>query len=114
MTRQCITSDEAPYSNIQHGRPCTDCPFARTAFSGWLGDNSAEEWVAMLHGEARIDCHAIIGPQCAGAAIYRANVGKLPRDKTLFMLLADRKLAFAGPGEFVRHHEKHEKRMKKT
>ncbi len=106
MTRQCITSDEAPESNIQHGRPCTDCPFARTALPGWLGDASVQEWVAMLHGETRIDCHAIIGPQCAGAAIYRANVGKVPRDQTLLKLAADRNLVFAGPGEFIRHHEK--------
>lgn len=106
MTRQCIASDEAPVSNLQHTKPYTDCPFARTALPGWLGTVTAQEWVATLHGDGRIDCHAISGPQCAGAAIYRANVCKLPRDKSQLALPADRKLVFSGPGEFLRHHEK--------
>jgi hypothetical protein len=109
MTRQLIVSDEAPSSNVQHTRPCTDCPFARTALPGWLGSGSPQEWLVILHGEERIDCHAIQGPQCAGAAIYRANVCKRPRDKTLLGLPADRGLVFAGPGEFLRHHESKKK-----
>jgi hypothetical protein len=108
MTRQFISSDEAPRSNVQHMRPCTDCPFARTALPGWLGSASPQEWLVVLHGEERIDCHAIRGPQCAGAAIYRANVCKRPRDKTLLALQSDRTLVFAGPSEFLRRHEKKE------
>jgi|SRR5208337_961993 len=106
MTRQCITTEEAPHSNLQHTRPCTDCPFARTALPGWLGPYKREIWVQLLHGDERIDCHAIKGPQCVGAAIYRANVCKLPRDKSLLLLNPNRTLVFAGPGEFLRHHEK--------
>ena len=104
MTRRCIASDEAPESNIQHTRPCTDCPFARTALAGWLGGLTRQEWVSLLHSDERIDCHAIIGPQCAGAAIYRANICKLPRDKTLLRLQADRLLVFGSPIEFAEHH----------
>jgi hypothetical protein len=110
MKKQCISSDEAPRSTVQHKRPCTDCPFARTALRGWLGELTREEWVEVLHGEERVLCHAILGPECAGAAIYRSNVCKMPRDVTLLKLPADRQLVFASPGEFVRHHEVREVR----
>jgi hypothetical protein len=95
VTRRAIISDEAPVSNVQHTHPCTDCPFARTALPGWLGAATREEWVQTLHSDSRIDCHAINGPQCAGAAIYRANVCKMPRDKTLLRLEANRTLVWS-------------------
>jgi hypothetical protein len=104
MTRQIISSDDAPSSNIQHTNPCTDCPFARTAVRGWLGGSSPMEYVMLAHDEERIDCHAINGPQCAGAAIYRSNVCKSPRDKTLLILPADRVRVFANTKEFLAHH----------
>lgn len=104
MTRQFISGDEAPQSNIQHSNPCTDCPFARTALAGWLGGSSPEEWMRAVHGETRIDCHAISGPQCAGAAIYRSNVCKQTRDKTQLRLLANPTKVFSSAAEFITHH----------
>jgi hypothetical protein len=71
---------------------------------GWLGSMSVEAWLAAAHGEARIDCHTLKGPQCAGAAIYRANVGKLPRDRDLLRLPSDRVTVFATRPEFVEYH----------
>jgi len=98
-------SDDAPHSDIQHTSPCHDCPFRREAVPGWLGEDSADKWVKDVHGECRVDCHAIIGPQCAGAAIYRSNVAKRTRDKTNLVLPADRERVFATPIEFLNHHK---------
>jgi len=41
-------------------RPCNDCPWRRKSCAGWLGPFGIK--------------------QCAGAAVYRANVCKSPRD----------------------------------
>jgi len=38
-------------------------------------------------------------------AIYRANIGKLPRDRSALRLPVDRVAVFATPMEFQAHHE---------
>lgn len=76
----------------------------------------------MAHGEEPIACHTSIPDsdespddvflgwdepgalQCAGAAIYRANVHKSPRDSAIAILPADLETVF-GFGEFREHHE---------
>ena len=92
----------------QHKKPCKDCPWRRNAVNGWLGSLSAEEWVAAAHQEARIDCHINVEPatQCAGAAIYRANILKLPRYAEILVLPKDREKVFCTPMEFLDHHKK--------
>lgn len=100
------TSDEAVPTSAQPTKPCHDCPFARTAINGWLGGNTKEEWSAMLQGEAEIPCHALKGPQCAGAAIMRGNMCKRPRNRALLLLPADRVLVFSNTSEFEEHHSK--------
>lgn len=102
--RQFITSDMAEPATRQHKKPCSDCPFARTAIPGWLGPYSAKQWVRLVHGEGKVECHTKIGPQCAGSAIYRGNVCKDPRDKSLLTLPKDKVRVFAGPVEFLEHH----------
>ena len=99
-----ISSDEATPAGKQIRKPCTDCPFARDAVKGWLGGNTVEEWIEMVHGETFIPCHVHPDVQCAGAAIYRNNVCKDPRDKTLLVLPRDKKRVFARPTEFLEHH----------
>lgn len=116
--RQFIGGNEATVSSRQHKRPCSDCPWSPNSLAGWLGDMTAQEWLAAAHGEARVDCHALIGPQCAGMAIYRANVCKLPRDPEQLRLPADRTLVFAGPVAFRDHHTRlpvlHDQTTKRT
>jgi hypothetical protein len=102
---QLITSEEARPAVTQHKAPCSDCPWARKSLAGWLGDTSREEWLGDAHGEARIECHTLVGAQCAGAAIYRANVFKLPRDPSLLRLPADRERVFSNKTEFWEHHD---------
>lgn len=73
--------------------PCNDCPWRRNAKPGWLGPYSAETWIKLAHTDQPIACHETIEPmvgeaswdqpglrQCTGAAIYRANAMKSPRN----------------------------------
>jgi hypothetical protein len=106
MRRILVSSEEAVPAKGQHQKPCSDCPWARTALNGWLGDNTAKEWVAFAHGEAHVECHSLTGVQCAGIAIYRANNGKLPRDPHQLRLPPDTTLVFESPMEFLDHHAK--------
>lgn len=109
MKRRAITSDEAKPATRQHKKPCVDCPWARRALRGWLGKMPADGWVQAAHGETYIECHVHTGVQCAGAAIYRANVCKLPRHPEALRLPADRVLVFASPTEFLTHHAQSER-----
>lgn len=107
--RLTLASEAKPILR-QHRKSCHDCPWRRECLPGWLGGMSPDEWLAGAHGEARVDCHALImadgsGAQCAGVATYRSNVHKLPHDKTILMLPADRERVFASPAEFKAHHE---------
>ncbi len=109
--RQLITTDEAKQSCGQHKKPCSDCPWARRSLAGWLGGFPLRDWLLAAHSEERIECHTKRGfdkdtPQCAGAAIYRSNVAKLPRDPSILILPKDVEIVFATPMEFERHHAK--------
>lgn len=103
--KQLICGDEAVPVAGELKKPCTDCPWARTSLRGWLGSMSADEWIAAAHGETKIDCHMFDGPQCAGAAIYRANVVKSCRDRSIVRLEPNRVKVFASPPEFLNHHK---------
>lgn len=89
----------------QHRQPCRDCPWRRIALKGWCGALTPLEWLQAVHGEAKVDCHIHTKFQCAGAAIYRANVAKQPRDQSLLVLKPDTKKVFARPEEFMAHHD---------
>lgn len=107
MKRQLISCDdkEAVLATRQHTKPCSDCPLSRGSLPGWLGSDDPQTWLRMLHGETRIECHTLLGAQCAGAAIYRANVAKLVHDRSQLWLSQDTKAVFANPAEFLKHHE---------
>lgn len=104
MKRQLLTYLDAKPAKGQHKKPCSDCSWARASLKGWTGDVPPEGWIEDVHGEARIECHTKLGAQCAGAAIYRSNVLKSPRDKSLLILPANKLLVFARPQEFLDHH----------
>lgn len=101
--RRLITSDESVPATCQHVKACSDCPWARASLPGWLGGNTAAEWIGFAHAETFIPCHVLDGAECAGAAIYRRNAGKLVRPP-LLRLDADVKAVFANPAEFLEHH----------
>lgn len=102
--RQLISSEEAVRTKCQHKTPCSDCPWARTAINGWLGGLSVDEWLQRAHSDETVECHALIGAQCAGLAIYRANVAKSARNPQVLKLPRDTDKVF-GYGEFRTHHE---------
>lgn len=104
--RKLISSDEARPAYRQHKSPCSDCPLRQDSVPGWLGGTGTpEDWAAALHSESRMNCHVFAGAQCAGAAIYRTNVCKHPRDKNLLILPADKGTVFASPTGFIEHHK---------
>lgn len=106
-------------SNVK--TPCPSCAFRRDITPGALGGSTPETFIGQAHGPFQIPCHTHYGersysevhaqceaiPQCAGAAIYRANVGvaeALPEQ--LHQLPADKQLVFASPAEFIAHHQR--------
>lgn len=103
MTRKLISRNEAVRAKCQHTTPCSDCPWSRDSLHGWLGGASPEEWIATAHSDAVIECHTLRGAQCAGAAVYRANVCKSPRGDAL-RLPRDTAAVFSNPMEFTAHH----------
>jgi len=95
--------------------PCNDCPWRRVSAPGWLGPHSPEEWLTTVHGEGGIACHKTITNeqwddpgmrQCAGAAIYRANVHKLPINPTIARSEQDHEKIFSLDREFLSHHRR--------
>src|SRR5258705_13907898 len=105
MRRVLISSDEAKAVTTQHRTPCSDCPWRVDALAGWLGVRTVDEWLKSAHADVQIFCHVRLGAQCAGSAIYRRNVCKLPRDPEALQLPADREKVFATPTAFRAHHE---------
>lgn len=103
------TDKEARKTDVQHRKPCHDCPWRRKALAGWLGGNTADAWIRLAHSDARVPCHTNKGrpqPQCVGLATYRANVLKLPRDPEVLRVEPDRENVFATPAEFTDYHSK--------
>jgi hypothetical protein len=94
-------------------KPCNECPWRREHAPGWLGPLTAEEWVELAHSDEPIACHLTIQKdgefygtrQCAGAAQYRTNVFKSPRDPEVATAGArDDSAIFGSAREFLVHH----------
>lgn len=98
------TSDQVKPAKKQHTKPCGDCPWRKTAIKGWLGGVTKEQWIYDAHSDDKIICHCTGNTECAGVAIYRKNVAKSPRDKSVLILPADKENVFATPMEFLEYH----------
>lgn len=99
-----IASNLNNVSKRQHKVPCSDCPWRRDSLPGWLGGETVKDFVNMAHGEVQYNCHVIVNQQCAGMAVYRANVAKRCHDPKTLHLPKDKETVFATPFEFVEHH----------
>lgn len=101
-------------------KPCNECPWRREAAAGWLGPHTAQEWCDIAHGEGPVACHKTIKvvndegvgewsdpaiKQCAGLAIFRANICKSPRNPDIVVYPADREAVFSWDNEFIDHHD---------
>lgn len=110
-----VSSFDAKETTKQHRQPCGDCPFRRDSIPGWLGSHDDPKWwMRVAHGEGRMECHARKAPNdgswhCAGAAIFRANICKVPKDSSILALPGDTKKVFSWDNEFEAHHNKKEK-----
>lgn len=109
--RRLLSVLDAKPTRHQHVKPCSDCPFARTALPGWLGMNtpleiSIEAWLHTAHTNTLVECHVHCNQQCAGVSIYRANVLKKNLPDPLLKLPADEVRVFKTPAEFAAHHRK--------
>lgn len=102
---------------MQHKQPCATCPFKRTTKPGTLGGSPTQVYVGQTEGGFAIPCHERIDyndpnwrqtfldvGQCAGAAIFRSNIGKAS-PRTALVLPADPETVFASHAEFVAHHD---------
>lgn len=98
-------------------QPCAECPYRRKSLPGWLGADSPEGFMGTTMADHTMPCHMTVdyerknwratlpdAEQCAGAAIFFANICKLSRDPDRMRLPADRENVFATPMEFVEHH----------
>lgn len=96
--------------------PCNDCPWRRVAAPGWLGPYDPQHWIELAHSEQPIACHQTIKVedwsdpelrQCKGAAIFRSNVFKLPRNPqdAAATTKVDTVKVFATDTEFIDYHE---------
>lgn len=100
----------------QHTTPCKACPWRRdNQAPGWLGSSSPGEFLQQLDSGLRMPCRCTIdyeeedwpekarkAPECAGAAIHRAN--RCKSAPGTLKLPADHALVFTRPHEFVAHH----------
>lgn len=98
-------------------KPCSQCPWRRTAMRGFLGPHTPQEWIEQIHAEGPIACHQTIPDdldgwdawrspgirQCAGAARFRANVIKRPRHPKIAVGPTD-VTVFATNDEFISYH----------
>lgn len=97
--------------------PCDECPWRRDSLAGYLGPLDAEGWIQHAHGDFPIACHKTIAPkigqaewddpgirQCRGAASFRANVCKEPRDPEVISWPPDPERVFDSNEEFLDHH----------
>ncbi len=104
--RRTLVTSNTVQGSKQHTKPCSDCPWRRDSVQGWLGGFTAKSWVNCAHSETVVKCHVIRNQQCAGTAIYRANVYKLPRTPEALQLPPDTGKVFSSiiGDDFLEHH----------
>lgn len=100
-------------------KPCKECPFARHVQPAVAGLGDPCRYVGQAVGPFWLPCHEAPGyeenkfapdnveriPQCAGAAIYRANVGVLHKFSAAFLHAEkNTELVFASHAELLAHH----------
>lgn len=87
----------------EKARPCRECPWRKKSLPGYVGPTKPEDWIGLAHSDEKIICHLSRRAQCEGAAAYRANVLKRPRDPEIIIREKD-KAVFSSPKEFITHH----------
>lgn len=104
----------------------------RKSLPGWLGATTPDEFIAAMHSDLPMPCHAAVDysdpnwkdkladvPQCSGQAIYLSNVCKIPRPMisgipVALTLPKDHELVFSSPADFLKYHTQYAKTKGKT
>lgn len=101
--------------------PCKECAFSRDVEPGALGGSEPEVYIGQAFAPFAIPCHCHCNfsdpewkqkagpgetPQCAGVAIFRANIGaKGVLPAVLTPLEVNNDLVFSDPVQFLAHHK---------
>jgi hypothetical protein len=96
-------------------KPCKECPFARHVRPGTTGGSPPETFVGQAYGPFLLACHLPeeyhkdqwdeANLQCAGANIFRANVGRADKmPPAMLRCQPDTEAVFATPAELIAHH----------
>ena len=98
--------------------PCAQCSFRRDTPPGNLGGSPPEVYIGQIEGPFMIPCHMLCNfddpkwrekafktGQCAGAAIFRANMGLPPGPVPINLLPPDHTTVFSDYAEFLAHHK---------
>jgi hypothetical protein len=106
-----------PESTTKLQKPCKDCPYSKTVIPGALGGSDPEVYIGQGHGPFWLPCHKTCDftdpnwkkdtsvQQCAGAAIYRANIDRAFLMPISLQKLEQSDLAFGSPEELYAHHK---------
>lgn len=108
-------------------QPCSECPFKKTLWKGYLGESSYDPETFLASIEASpIPCHSVVDWEndeqeviedkcwsnpCTGSLQYMKNQGKIPRDREYAKLLntVDKNPnVFNWRHEFIKHHGQEE------
>ena len=98
--------------------PCGACPFRRSVSPGELGGSPPDVYMGQAYAPMYLPCHRTVDfsdpdwktkcsgqQQCAGAAIFRSNVGMgKAMPPGIHTLPEDREIVFGDAVEFLSHH----------
>jgi hypothetical protein len=97
--------------------PCVNCPWSPKVKPGALGGSEPQVFLGQAFGPFILPCHKACDfndpewkgkmdttPQCAGAAMFRANVGMSPMLPAEIHKLPRSSKAFSRPEDFLGHH----------
>ena len=97
--------------------PCGACPYSKSVIPGATGGSDPEVYVSQGHGPFWLPCHKTCdfsdpswkenyqAQQCAGAAIYRANIERDSLMPAMMHKLPKNDKVFGSPGELYAHHK---------
>lgn len=109
--------DTIPEESKTMVKPCKDCPYSKTVIPGGLGGAKPEVYIGQGHGPFYLPCHKtcdfsdpnwkdnVTTPkQCAGAAIYRANIERADLFPNSLLKLPKNASVFETPEQLYSHH----------
>lgn len=110
--------EKVPEDSKSMKKPCKDCPFSKTVIPGGLGGSDPSVYIGQGHGPFYLPCHKTCDftdpdwkdniqnqKQCAGAAIYRANIERQQFMPDSLLKLDKDNSVFESPEELYAHHK---------